>query len=186
MSKTQTQAQSYKRSGNKWTVNECLRLEREYDLLKLSVPEIALLHERSSDAIMYKLDQEGIADFNQLYIIANPTTKATTTKATTTKATTTKATTTKAANSRSDVSVTDDDSESDNDDGSNYEESDASDEDDEEYEEEEEEECGEEVDEKYNAYDLSQQVRTLTKQLANLTAVVYKSFTGKTNNLSFH
>lgn len=55
------------RSGLKWTVNECLRLEREYDLLKLSVEEIALLHQRSPYAIMYKLDAEGIADFNELY-----------------------------------------------------------------------------------------------------------------------
>ena len=55
------------RSGFKWTVNECLRLEREYDLLKLSVEDIALLHLRTPFAIMYKLDEEGIADFNDLY-----------------------------------------------------------------------------------------------------------------------
>ena len=55
------------RSGYKWTVNECLRLEREYDLLKMSVEDIALLHRRTPFAIMYKLDAEGIADFNDLY-----------------------------------------------------------------------------------------------------------------------
>jgi hypothetical protein len=55
------------RSGFKWTVNECLRLEREYDLLKMSVEDIALLHRRTPFAIMYKLDEEGIADFNHLY-----------------------------------------------------------------------------------------------------------------------
>jgi hypothetical protein len=55
------------RSGFKWTVNECLRLEREYDLLKLSVEDIALLHRRTPYAIMYKLDEEGIANFNDLY-----------------------------------------------------------------------------------------------------------------------
>ena len=55
------------RSGFKWTVNECLRLEREYDLLKLSVEDIALLHLRTPFAIMYKLDEEGIADYNDLY-----------------------------------------------------------------------------------------------------------------------
>jgi|LakMenEpi03Aug12_release.lakeMendotaPanAssembly.Ray.scaffolds.fasta_scaffold321668_2 hypothetical protein len=55
------------RSGFKWTVNECLRLEREYDLLKMSVEDIALLHRRTPYAIMYKLDAEGIADFNDLY-----------------------------------------------------------------------------------------------------------------------
>ena len=65
--------QTQKRSGYKWSVNECLRLEREYDLLKLSVSEIASLHERSDEAIMYKLDQEGIANFNHLYVKQNPT-----------------------------------------------------------------------------------------------------------------
>jgi len=55
------------RSGFKWTVNECLRLHREFELLNLPVEEIALLHQRSPYAIMYKLDSEGIADFNELY-----------------------------------------------------------------------------------------------------------------------
>ena len=55
------------RSGFKWTVNECLRLHREFELLNLPVKEIALLHQRSPYAIMYKLDSEGIADFNELY-----------------------------------------------------------------------------------------------------------------------
>ena len=32
------------RNGYKWSVNECLQLEREYDLLKMSVPEMALKH----------------------------------------------------------------------------------------------------------------------------------------------
>ena len=64
---TKPTTQMYKRSGFKWSVNECLRVEREYDLLKLSIPEIALLHERSIEAIMYKLDKEGIADYNELY-----------------------------------------------------------------------------------------------------------------------
>jgi hypothetical protein len=56
------------RNGYKWSVNECLRLEREFDLLQLSVPEIAKLHNRTVNAIMFKLDAEGIDTFNNLYI----------------------------------------------------------------------------------------------------------------------
>jgi len=56
------------RNGYKWTVNECLRLEREYDLLQLSVSEMAALHNRTKNSIMFKLHQEGLADYNELYI----------------------------------------------------------------------------------------------------------------------
>ena len=148
--------QTQKRSGYKWSVNECLRLEREYDLLKLSVSEIALLHERSDDAIMYKLDQEGIADFNHLYVKQNPTMFL------------------KEEEQQDEDS---DEEEKDSDDSSNYEGSDE--------EQEEEEDI---VEEEYNAYNLKQQVQLLTKQLANLTAIVYKSFVGKgkTAEMPFH
>lgn len=56
------------RNGYKWSVNECLRLEREYDLLELSVPEMAVLHNRTINAIMCKLQAEGLDTFNNLYI----------------------------------------------------------------------------------------------------------------------
>jgi hypothetical protein len=56
------------RNGYKWTISECLRLEREYDLLKLSVPEMAILHKRTINAIMCKLQDEGYDTFNNLYI----------------------------------------------------------------------------------------------------------------------
>ena len=56
------------RNGYKWTINECLRLEREYDLLELSVPEMAILHKRTMNAIMCKLQAEGLDTFNNLYI----------------------------------------------------------------------------------------------------------------------
>jgi hypothetical protein len=150
MSKTQMQTQ--KRSGYKWSVNECLRLEREYDLLKLSVSEIALLHERSDEAIMYKLDQEGIADYNHLYVKKNPTMFL----------------------KEEQQDEDSDEEEKDSDDSSNYEGSD--------------EEQDEEQEEVYNAYNLKQQVQLLTKQLANLTAIVYKSFVGKgkTAEMPFH
>lgn len=53
---------SYKRSGNKWSVNEILTLQREHELLKLSVQEMSIRHKRSEEAIMYKLDFEGFID----------------------------------------------------------------------------------------------------------------------------
>ena len=55
------------RNGYKWTVNECLRLEREFDLLQLSVPEMAKLHNRTNNAIMFKLQDEGLDTYNNLY-----------------------------------------------------------------------------------------------------------------------
>ena len=55
------------RNGYKWSVNECLRLEREYDLLQLSVPEMAKLHGRTINAIMFKLQAEGLDTYNNLY-----------------------------------------------------------------------------------------------------------------------
>jgi hypothetical protein len=58
---------SYKRNGRKWTVNECLQLQREYELLQLSIDEIASRHERTPNSIMFKLDAEGFADYNKIY-----------------------------------------------------------------------------------------------------------------------
>ena len=56
------------RFGFKWNVNECLRLQREFELLKLSVPEIAGLHGRTIKAIIYKISEEGFASFNDLFV----------------------------------------------------------------------------------------------------------------------
>ena len=58
---------SFKRFGNRWTINECLRLHREFELLELSIDEIAQRHQRTPNAIMLKLDSEGHADYNVLY-----------------------------------------------------------------------------------------------------------------------
>ena len=55
------------RNGYKWSVNECLRLEREFDLLQVSIPEIAKLHNRTMNSIMFKLQAEGLDTFNNLY-----------------------------------------------------------------------------------------------------------------------
>lgn len=57
--KTPTTKHSPNRCGNKWTVNEILRLQREYELLGLSVEKIASLHGRSLKAINYKIESEG-------------------------------------------------------------------------------------------------------------------------------
>jgi hypothetical protein len=50
--------QQYKRNGNKWSVNEILNLQREYELLEWNVQEIASKHRRSVQAILYKLELE--------------------------------------------------------------------------------------------------------------------------------
>jgi hypothetical protein len=58
---------TYSRFRNRWTVNECLQLQREFELLQMSIDDIALKHQRTPNAIMFKLDQEGFADYNELY-----------------------------------------------------------------------------------------------------------------------
>lgn len=57
------------RHGNRWTVNEILQLQREYELLELSVQEIAKLHGRSVKAIQYRLIDEGFVTWEQLEIV---------------------------------------------------------------------------------------------------------------------
>lgn len=48
-----------KRNGNKWTVNEVLALQREYELLEWTIQEISAKHERSIGSILFKLTAEG-------------------------------------------------------------------------------------------------------------------------------
>lgn len=55
------------RIGNKWTVNEILSLQREYELLGWDIDKIAQKHQRTTAAILYKLDQEGFCDYNSLF-----------------------------------------------------------------------------------------------------------------------
>lgn len=45
-----------------WSISENLRLEREYGLLELDVNEIAMMHQRSVNAIVHRLQAEGIID----------------------------------------------------------------------------------------------------------------------------
>ena len=54
--------QTYNRNGNKWSVNELLKLQREYELLELNIQDIALLHQRTVQAILYKLEAEGFIE----------------------------------------------------------------------------------------------------------------------------
>jgi hypothetical protein len=58
---------SYHRKGFKWSINEILSLQREFELLGWDIDQISNKHERTPYAIMYKLGQEGFADFNVLY-----------------------------------------------------------------------------------------------------------------------
>ena len=58
------------RHGNKWTTNEILSLQREYELLELSIPEIASRHKRSVMSILCKLECEGFIENDK---VNNPT-----------------------------------------------------------------------------------------------------------------
>ncbi len=55
------------RFGKRWTINECLQLQREYELLGWSIDTIAAKHQRTPNAIMFKLNEEKLADYNTLY-----------------------------------------------------------------------------------------------------------------------
>jgi hypothetical protein len=47
------------RHGNRWNVNEVLSLQREYELLEMTVQQIADKHNRSVMSILHKLYAEG-------------------------------------------------------------------------------------------------------------------------------
>jgi len=47
-----------KRHYFKWNINEIIALQREHELLKLSIQEIANTHQRSIRSILCKLEQE--------------------------------------------------------------------------------------------------------------------------------
>ena len=51
-----------RRANFKWNINEILALQREYELLEMTVQEIAAKHERNVDAILAKLEKEGFID----------------------------------------------------------------------------------------------------------------------------
>jgi hypothetical protein len=146
----------YRRANTKWTVNECLRLEREWDLLELSVQDIALLHERSPESIMYKLDNEGIADYN--YVFMNRQ---------------------RFNNKHQDKENNQDQSDND----SEYNEGSEQDDDVEDVDVDVDDEyVDEEVDDDYDVYNIKQQIGLITQQLSDLTMFVYKALSPKGKN----
>ena len=168
----------YRRTGNKWTVNECLRLTREFELLGLSIQEISELHERSPNAIMYKLDYEGIADYNDVF--QNRQEKSCLSEAEESDAES-------KAESKAEESEYAD---SDNDDAAseNSEYIEAEDNDDAASENSEYIEAAESDhnnEESISIYDVSQQIKNLTKQVSYLTKIVYNVFTDKNNPNAF-
>lgn len=48
----------HNRNGFKWTIREILQLQREYELLELSIHEISKIHKRSENAILIKIEDE--------------------------------------------------------------------------------------------------------------------------------
>ena len=57
-----SQANNPTRNGKKWSVNETLRLQREYELLEWTVDKIAEAHQRTGEAIVFRLHKEGFID----------------------------------------------------------------------------------------------------------------------------
>ena len=50
------------RHNFKWNITELLSLQREYELLEMTIQDIADRHERTVDAILYRLCQEGFIE----------------------------------------------------------------------------------------------------------------------------
>jgi len=50
------------RHNNKWNISEVISLQREYELLKMTIQEIANVHNRTVEAILYKLQSEGFIE----------------------------------------------------------------------------------------------------------------------------
>jgi hypothetical protein len=161
---------TYRRANAKWTINECLRLEREFDLLKLSIDEIATLHERSAQGIMYKLDSEGLADYNVLAVCGtNYQLRVSDIN--------------NQDSNQDEEDEDEDEDEKDSDDSSDYEEELDGNNDDAASEVSDLEEDKEE----YDNFNIRHQINILSKQLANLTAIVYKVLSPKQgdNRLNF-
>ena len=56
----------YTRTGKTWTINECLQLQREHELLGWTIDEIAIKHKRTPNAIMYKIVKEEFENYDLL------------------------------------------------------------------------------------------------------------------------
>jgi hypothetical protein len=57
--KVMNQSSDIRRHRQPWTVQEVLDLQREYELLDLSILDIASKHHREVNAITYKISNEG-------------------------------------------------------------------------------------------------------------------------------
>ena len=53
------------RANFKWNINELISLQREYELLEMTVQEIAVRHGRGVDGIIAKLEKEGFIDLRE-------------------------------------------------------------------------------------------------------------------------
>ena len=142
---------SYKRFGNRWTVNECLQLQREFELLQLPIDEIAKLHQRTPNAIMFKLDQECLADYNVLYSNYNQLNSEMSTQR--------------------HFDYDGSDEEQDSDDSSDYDEQDFAEDN---VSDEDVGELDDDDNESYDVYDLKSHVLRLEKQVKSLTELILK------------
>ena len=59
------------RHGKKWTVNEELSLQRDYELLKMPVDKIAEKYKRSVKSILYKLQNQGIIHSDDKILVSD-------------------------------------------------------------------------------------------------------------------
>jgi hypothetical protein len=62
---TQVKRQEPRRHNLNWSINENLRLQREYELLGLNTKQIALLHERTESSIINRLVTENLIENRQ-------------------------------------------------------------------------------------------------------------------------
>ena len=155
------------RHGKKWTTVEMLKLHREYELLQLPLPEIAKLHKRSLDSILYKLHAEGlISSLDEVKGESFKNKKCV--KGTTVKGTTVKGTSDKYLEDDTDADSSSDYSDNDEDEDDDYDEQD--------YEEEEMDTQKKE----YNMNNLSDRVWSLETNVQEISSMVKQMFDNMT------
>jgi hypothetical protein len=155
------------RFGFKWSVNEVLSLQREFELLGWSIDEIAQKHQRTPNAIMYKLDQEGFADYNELYSAHHGLNTSLSNKNST------------QLNLQSFHSDSDDDFEQDDDDDEDFE--DEEDDDDEDFEDEEDVD-DEDEDEDDEIANLSERLDNLEESISEIKYMIKQFMTTKSTS----
>lgn len=71
--KAMNQSSDIRRHRQPWTVQEVLDLQREYELLDLSILDIASKHHRDVNAITYKISNEGfVRNITQVPVKRSP------------------------------------------------------------------------------------------------------------------